>query len=72
MVVESYCSTLWRSHMEGRPADLQSGEIPHGREEAVRELIRRTRERFFAGMPLPVFGAEPADFLSALRREASR
>jgi hypothetical protein len=58
--------------MELRPADLQSGDIPHGREEAVKDLVRRTRERLFAGLPLPRFGAEPADFLSVLRRAGSR
>ncbi len=51
-------------------ADRLAG-IPHARAQAVESLIKQTRERL-AGLPLPTFGAEPADFLKALRRSVRR
>lgn len=47
-------------------ADRLTG-IPHGRAQAVETLIKQTRERL-AGLPLPAFGVEPAEFLKVLRR----
>ncbi len=51
-------------------ADRLAG-IPDARAQAVESLIKQTRERL-AGLPLPSFGVEPAEFLKALRRSIRR
>lgn len=53
-------------------AEVRFEAIPHGRENAVRALVRKVRQRLFTGLPLPTFGREPADFLVALRRNKSQ
>jgi hypothetical protein len=53
-----------------KPNELQPdrmASIPHGRAQPVETLIKQTRERL-AGLPMPTFGVEPADFLKVLRR----